>query len=299
MKKFLILIIFITTIKSIYSQEIQCNININTSKIQSSDKNRYETLEKALYEFVNTRIWTNYQIKIEEKIECTILITLDDNGTSDEMKGTMTVQLRRPVFRTAYNTTLLNFIDNDIQFTYTQNMPLDYIENTFTSSITSLIAYYINIILALDFDSFSLNGGSPFLEKANAIVNTCQNRGEKGWKSFESQKNRYWLVENLQNSAYSKVREFLYKYHRLGLDVMADDVEQGRNSITESLELLQKVNREKPGLFIITLIVQAKAEEIINIYSKATQTDKTKVTTIMRELDPANSGKYQVILNSK
>ena len=282
-----------------YSQELICQININTSKIQSSDKHKYESLQKALYEFVNTRIWSNYQFKIEERIECSILITLDDNGASDEMKGTMNIQLRRPIYKTAYSSVLLNYIDNEVLFSYVENTPLDYVENSFTSNLTSLIAYYVNVFLALDYDSFSMKGGSEFLEKANSIVNTCQNRNERGWKSFESQKNRYWLVENLQNAAYSKVREFFYKYHRLGLDVMADNIETGRTAITESLELLQQINREKPGLFIVTLIVQAKSDEIINIYSKASPQDKSKVTNIMRELDPANSGKYQVIMTSK
>jgi hypothetical protein len=282
-----------------FSQEFICQVSINTAKIQSSDKHKYETLQKALYEFVNNRKWTNYQYKPEERIECSILFTLDDPGASPDLKGTLNVQLRRPVYKTAYNTVLFNYIDKDILFTYTENEPLDYVENTFVSSLTSLVGYYINIFLALDADSYSMKGGSEYLTKANAIVNTCQNRAETGWKAFESQRNRFWLVENIQNGAYSKVREFWYKYHRLGLDVMSDNLEGGRQAITESLELLQMLNRDKPGLFIVSLIVQAKADEIINIYSKASPQDKTKVTAIMRELDPANASKYQVITTSK
>lgn len=296
---FILLIILVTSSNWAISQEFLCQVSINTAKIQSSDKHKYENLQKALYEFVNNRKWTNYQYKNEERIECSILFTLDDPGASDELKGTLNVQIRRPVYKSSYNTVLLNFIDKDIQFTYTENEPLDYVENTFVSSLTSIIGYYLNVFLALDADSYSLKGGSEYLTKANAIVNVCQNRAEKGWKAFESQRNRFWLVENLQNGAYSKVREFWYKYHRLGLDVMSDNVENGRQAITESLELLQMMNREKPGSFIISLIVQAKADEIINIYSKATPQDKSKVTGIMRELDPANASKYQVIMTSK
>lgn len=296
---FILLIILVTSSYWAISQEFLCQVSINTAKIQSSDKHKYENLQKALYEFVNNRKWTNYQYKNEERIECSILFTLDDPGASDELKGTLNVQIRRPVYKSSYNTVLLNFIDKDIQFTYTENEPLDYVENTFVSSLTSIIGYYLNVFLALDADSYSLKGGSEYLTKANAIVNVCQNRAEKGWKAFESQRNRFWLVENLQNGAYSKVREFWYKYHRLGLDVMSDNVENGRQAITESLELLQMMNREKPGSFIISLIVQAKADEIINIYSKATPQDKSKVTGIMRELDPANASKYQVIMTSK
>lgn len=296
---FILLAILGTSAQWAVSQEFLCQVSINTAKIQSSDKHKYETLQKALYEFVNNRKWTNYQYKNEERIECSILFTLDDPGASNEMKGTLNVQVRRPVYKTSYNTVLLNYIDKEIQFTYTENEPLDYVESTFISSLTSIVGYYINIFLALDADSYSLKGGAEYLTKANAIVNVCQNRAEKGWKAFESQRNRFWLVENLQNGSYSKVREFWYKYHRLGLDVMADNVENGRQAITESLELLQMMNREKPGSFIVSLIVQAKADEIINIYSQASPQDKSKVTGIMRELDPANASKYQVIMTSK
>ncbi len=301
MAKRIFIIFFILGLSSqtIFSQEFLCQVTVNTQKIQSSDKHKYESLQKALYEFVNNRKWTNYQYKNEERIECSILFTLDDPGASDEMKGTLNVQMRRPIYKTSYNTVLLNYIDKDIQFTYTENEPLDFVDNTFVSSLTSIVGYYLNIFLALDADSYSMKGGGEYLTKANTIVNLCQNRAEKGWKAFESQRNRFWLVENIQNGAYSKIREFWYKYHRLGLDVMSDNVENGRQAITESLELLQMLNREKPGLFFITLIVQAKADEIINIYSKASPQDKSKVTGIMRELDPANASKYQVIMTSK
>ncbi len=282
-----------------FAQDFICQIMVNTSKIQTADKTRYETLQKDLYEFVNNRSWSNYQFRNEEKIECSIMITLDDPGSSNEMKGQMNVQLRRPVYKSSYNTVLLNYIDKDVQFTYVQNEPLEYVENTFTNNLTSLIGFYLNMFLGLDFDTFSQNGGSEFYQKANTIVNTCQNRAEPGWKSFENQRNRYWMVENLQNSSYAKIREFLYRYHRLGLDAMADNVEQARQAITESLEVLQMANRERPGLFVISLLVQAKSDEIINIYSQANQTEKTKVIAIMRELDPANAAKYQTIANPK
>lgn len=293
---FLLTVLMVFLSLSSIAQEFICQVMINTSKIQTADKTRYETLQKDLYEFVNNRTWTSYQFKQEEKIECSIMIILDDPGTSNDMKGTMTVQLRRPVYKSSYNTVLMNYIDKDIQFTYVQNEPLEYVDNAFTNNLTSLVAFYINMFLGMDFDTYSQNGGSEYYQKANSIVNTCQNRAELGWKSFENQKNRYWMVENLQNSTYAKVREFLYKYHRLGLDMMADNVEQARQSITESLELLQMANRERPGLFIITLIIQAKSDEIINIYSQASQSEKTKVVTIMRELDPANAAKYQKIV---
>ncbi|MGI6319743.1 MAG: DUF4835 family protein [Bacteroidales bacterium] len=295
---FLSLIIF-TSLAKLSAQEFLAQVMVNTAKVQTSDRTKYDNLQRDLYEFVNSRTWSNFQFRNEERIECSIMITLDDPGASNDMKGSMNVQLRRPVYGSSYNTVLLNYVDKDVEFRFIENEPLDYVENTFTNNLTSLIAFYLNMFLGLDFDSYSQNGGSEFYQKANTIVNTCQNRAEPGWKSFENQRNRYWMVENLLNSSYAKVREFLYVYHRLGLDAMSENVEQARQKITESLELLQMANRERPGLFIISVIVSAKSDEIINIYSEANPSDKQRVVNIMREIDPANASKYQQIMNNK
>lgn len=295
---FLSLIIF-TGLAKLSAQEFLAQVMVNTAKVQASDRTKYDNLQRDLYEFVNSRTWSNFQFRNEERIECSIMITLDDPGASNDMKGSMNVQLRRPVYGSSYNTVLLNYVDKDVEFRFIENEPLDYVENTFTNNLTSLIAFYLNMFLGLDFDSYSQNGGSEFYQKANTIVNTCQNRAEPGWKSFENQRNRYWMVENLQNSSYAKVREFLYVYHRLGLDAMSENLEQARQKITESLELLQMANRERPGLFIISVIVSAKSDEIINIYSEANPSDKQRVVNIMREIDPANASKYQQIMENK
>ena len=295
---FLSLIIF-TSLAKLSAQEFLAQVMVNTAKVQTSDRTKYDNLQRDLYEFVNSRTWSNFQFRNEERIECSIMITLDDPGASNDMKGSMNVQLRRPVYGSSYNTVLLNYVDKDVEFRFIENEPLDYVENTFTNNLTSLIAFYLNMFLGLDFDSYSQNGGSEFYQKANTIVNTCQNRAEPGWKSFENQRNRYWMVENLLNSSYAKVREFLYVYHRLGLDAMSENVEQARQKITESLELLQMANRERPGLFIISVIVSAKSDEIINIYSESIPSDKQRVVNIMREIDPANASKYQQIMNNK
>lgn len=211
----------------------------------------------------------------------------------------MNIALRRPVYKSSYNTALLNYIDKDFEFKYVEFQALEYSDNVFTSNLTSAIAYYMYMFLGLDGDSFSRFGGAPYYEKAQNIVNMGQNAREKGWKAFESQKNRYWMIENLTNPAYSSVREAMYKYHRLGLDVMSDDVEAGRVAITESLELLRKANRERPGLFILQLFLEAKRDEIVNIYSQASPMDKTKAVNILKEIDPANSSKYDKINSSK
>jgi hypothetical protein len=221
--------------------------------------------------------------------------------SSDEFKGTINLVLRRPIFNSAYNSVLLNWIDKDFQFHYVEFQPLDYAEGTFSSNLTSVLAYYSNIFLALYFDSYSLSGGGPFFDKARTIVNTAQNAQETGWKGFESTRNRFWLVENSLNPAYSELRDFTYRFHRLGLDQMYEKPDQGRNEVTESLDLLKTIYNAQPGLFNLQLITDAKRDEFINIYSddRVAPMEKTNVVNILKEIDPANGSKYQTILSGK
>lgn len=297
MKKILpILFLFILPLLSI-AQEFNCNVQVSAPQIQGTDRSVYDNLRTGLYEFVNTKTWTNYAFKPEERIECSIVIVINERISQDEFKGTINIQLRRPIYHTSYNTVMLNFVDNDFQFKYVEFQSLEFVENTFTSNLTSVIAYYCYTFLGIDFDSYSLYGGTPYFEKAQNIVNMAQPTPEKGWKSYESQKNRYWINENMLNNAYAAVRQASYKYHRLGLDVMYDNLESGRTAIAESIESLRKAYREKPGLYSIQLFMGAKSDEIINIFSKAAQQDKVKVINNLIEIDPANASKYQGMLN--
>jgi len=265
--------------------------------VEGSEKKIFETLQQELYDFVNNTKWTNYIYKPEERIEGTILITVDQRSGED-FKGKINLALRRPVYKASYNSPLFNYLDRDFDFKYVEFQPLEYSDNVFELNLTSTIAYYLYLYLGLDGDSFSRMGGAPYYAKAQNIVNMAQNAREKGWKAFESQKNRFWLIENLTNPTYSSVREAMYRYHRHGLDLMADDVEAGRAGINESLELLKKANREKPGLFILQLFLEAKRDELINIYSQASPMDKTKAVNTLKEIDPANSNRYQKILEA-
>lgn len=275
------------------AQELNCFVSINTQQIQSSDKHIYETMQAAIYEFMNSKKWTNYIYSTEEKIECTILITISERS-SDVFKSTIQVQSRRPIYKSSYNSTMLNLIDKDFQFNYTEYQTLNFNENSYTSNLTSVLAYYAYIIIGFDFDSYQLKGGTSFFEKAQTIATNAQNAPELGWKAFEStsQKNRYWLVENLLNNVYSSIRECNYSYHRKGLDMMVDNAASAKTSITTSFDLLKKANEEKPGSYLMQLFFMAKVDEIVNIYSNASATDKAKVALICKTIDPSNSTKY-------
>jgi hypothetical protein len=300
-KASLLTLLFVFASLGLFSQELNCMINFNTQKLAGSDKKVFETLQNAIFEFMNNRKWSNYNFKQEERIECTMLITINDRLSADEFQGTMNVVIRRPVLNTAYNTVLLNTIDKNIQFRYVENQPLDYSDGTFSSNLTSILAFYSYTILGFYFDSFSHSGGSPYFEKAQEVVNSAQNTSDPGWKAFESDKNRYWIVNNYLNSANSELRDFAYTYHRLGLDLMYDKVDQGRGMISGGIEMLQKLYNAKPNLYALQLIIDAKRDEFINIYAdqRVPPTEKANITNILKELDPANSSKYQAILDAK
>jgi hypothetical protein len=278
------------------AQEFMCQVSVNSPQVEGTEKKVFQTLQTQLYEFVNNRKWSNYVYKTEERIECSMMITITERISSDQFKAKVNVVLQRPVYKTSYNTNLLNLVDKDFDFKYVEFEPLDYNDDAYTSNLTSMVAYYLYIMLGLDADSFSKSGGTLYYEKARAVVNAAQNSPDRGWKAFESQKNRYWLVENLMNNTYSGFRDGLYSYHRTGLDLMSENMDLGRSGVNDCLENLQKVNREKTGLYITQLFLDAKRDELINIYTQAAPMDKTKIVNIMKDVDPANSSRYQQIM---
>ncbi|MBN1651652.1 MAG: DUF4835 family protein [Bacteroidales bacterium] len=278
-------------------QEINCQVQVSARQVEGTDRSTFETLQKALYEFVNARKWTPYTYGVEERIEASILLTINEQISPEKFSGQLNVVLKRPVYKSNFNTTLLNYIDKDVVFTYVENEPLEFSENTVDNNLTAILAFYINIFLGLDGDSFSPLGGTPYFERAEAIVQSAQNTGEAGWRSFEKQRNRYWLSENFSNPIYRLVRESIYKYHLQGLDNMYDNAEMGRNAIAESLKLLAQANKEKPGAQIIQLIVDAKRDELIQIFSEGAPNTRAEVANILKEIDPANGSRYNQMLS--
>ncbi len=276
-------------------QELNCAVQVNSSQL-SGDKRIYETLQKAIVEFMNNRNWTNDTYKNEERIVCSILITVSDH-TNDAFKATIQVQSSRPTYKSSYNSPLINYNDQDFQFSYVEFQPLDFSEGAYLSNLTSVLAFYANMFVALDYDSYSLYGGTAYYQKAATIGNNAQNdQSVKGWNSFDSQRNRYWMVNNMLDPVYAPIREYLYKFHRLGLDVMSVNKDQGKTVIVENLSLLQKTSHDRPSSFSLTLFFNAKADELVNIFGGATTDEKNKVIPILNEIDPANSNKYQKIM---
>ncbi len=292
---FLVLLIS-ATLSQAFSQELNARVQISAQQIQgSTNKEVFRTLQKSLFEFVNNRRWTNHIYAPEERIECTFQINISEMVSSDNYKGTMQIQSNRPVFGTNLNTVLVNHRDVDIQFQYVEHDPLEFNETTHGNNLTAIIAYWSYVILGMDYDSFSPKGGTEFFTKAETIVNNAQNAQEKGWKAFEGQKNRYWIIQNINDSKYSGIRDFMYQYHRQGLDKMSSKVTIGRSKIADSFKLLQKVYREKPNPYMpyLQLIFDAKADEFVNIFSEGPPDEINRVYNILTEINPSNLSKYK------
>ena len=289
-----ILCLFLVNIVS--AQEMKCDIQVNSNQVAGTDKTVFQNLQTALYEFINNTKWTNINFKNVEKIECSIAITIRERTDANSFTGELNMALRRPCYKASYTTPVFNYIDPKFTFEYTDGQPLDFSLNTHMSDLTSTIAFYVYMFLGIDFDTFSLNGGQPFFDAAQQIVNNAQSSSQVGWKAFDGNKNRYWLAENMNNNSYAPLRQFMYEYHRLGLDVMSEKPDEGRAAILKSLQYLQSVYSTYPTCFFLQLITETKRDEIINVFSEGSQQEKTQAVNIMKQIDPSQSSRYDAIL---
>ena len=285
------------------AQELNCNVQVSAQKIQGSNRQVFESMQRDIYEFMNNSIWTNHVFSYAERIDCNILITITEQFSADEFSGTIQIQLRRPIFNSTYNSTVLNFMDNNFRFRYVEFSPLEFDPNSYRSSLVSVLAYYAYIFLGFDYDSFSPLGGTQYFQIAEKIVNNAQNASEPGWKPYDGSrnKNRYWLVKNALDQQYEGVRRFIYEYNILGMDKMESRTGEARISILESLKLVQEVFRARPDpyMYLLQIIMESKADELVSIFADAFPEEKSRVVQILTEIDPGNKTKYEKITAAK
>ena len=281
------------------AQEINCTVTVNSDQIEGSNKQVFETLKTAIEEYMNQNRWTNMTYADKEKIECSMLLVVkayQDNMFACEM----TLQSRRPVYGTSYTTPLLNFKDNNFNFTYQEYDRIEYQQNQFTTNLTAMLAYYCYLIIGHDQDSFQRLGGQPFFQACEEIVNACQSASmesteQKGWMAFDSNRNRYALINNLLDEAFKKYRNYYYEYHRLGLDEMCGNVANGRARIAEGMPVLREAYRARPATYVINTFLDAKADELADIFSKGTDKEKKDVYEILMDIDPTRQNTYDRI----
>ncbi|WP_280743360.1 MULTISPECIES: DUF4835 family protein [unclassified Parabacteroides] len=289
------IILFLLSFISVYAadaQEINARITVNSDKIQGS-KEIYTSLQTALTEFVNTRKWTDATFAVNEKIDCTMTLIINERN-GDNFKSEIQIQARRPVYNSSYMTTTLNFRDVQLDFEYIEFSPLEYTENTLQSNLTATIVYYIYVILGLDFDTFSPKGGTAFLQQAQQIVNLCQSQmGWNGWKAFENTRNRHALITALTENQAESFRNLWYTYHRKGLDEMAANADRGRTTILEALPVMEEYKSSRPNSVLLQAFSDAKLDEIVAMYSKANSQEKQAGYKLLSNLFPAESSRLE------
>jgi hypothetical protein len=280
-------------------QELRCTVTINSDQVPGSNKELFNTLKQSIEEYVNTMRWTNMTFQEKERIECSMLLvvkSVQDNVFTCEF----TCQSRRPVFGSSYYTPLLNIKDNNFIFTYQEYDRLDYQQHTFTTNLTALLAYYSYLIIGHDMDSFSKLGGTPYFQSCESIVNSAQsasldNAEAEGWKAFASNRNRYALISNIMDEAFKKYRLFYYEYHRHGLDEMATNVANGRARIAKEIAVLKEVYNARPATYVINTFLDAKNEELVNIFEQGTTDEKKQVYELLMDIDPTRQTTYNRI----
>ena len=279
-----------------HAQELTPTLTINTSKIQGTDKDVFKSLESTLKDFLSHQVWTDYHFAENERIQCNFNLTVNKyDAQSGKMTCELTVQSSRPVFGSTYNTTVFNFRDADVEFTYTEQDRIEYTPGTTpNNNLTAIMAYYCLLIIGLDFDTMSLNGGTDILRQVENIAASSQSLGG-GWRSFDSNANRYSIINDYMNGSMSAFRKLQYNYHRLGLDDMSANADRGRATITESLNLLMQAKQAKSTSSLPILFTEIKKNELISIYSEGINKEKQQVKDLLGNVNPSLSNDWNSI----
>jgi hypothetical protein len=283
------------------AQELNARVTVNYQQIPTSiDRKVFKTLQTSLTDFLNKRKWTTEDYGPQEKINCNFLLNLTANTETNVYQATLTIQAARPIYNSTYQSPLINYIDNDVLFRYVEFQPLEFNENRIqgtdplAANLTAVFAYYVNLIVGLDNDSFSPRGGDSYFKKANVIVNSAPDgRGISGWKPFDGQRNRYWLAENLVNSRYSLVHDAIYTYYRLGMDNLSENENRARQEVMSALNTLYTLHEDSPNIMIYQFYFQGKSDELISLLKKANPGERARAVEMLQKIDITNANKYK------
>ncbi|MBD98234.1 MAG: DUF4835 domain-containing protein [Verrucomicrobia bacterium] len=291
--RILLLFTLFTLMLCLPAQELNCIVNVDARQVEGSERLMFEEMQKALFQLVNGQKWTKDEFKTEERIDCSILINLTERLTANEYRGNIQVQASRPVYNTSYKSPIMNVRDEDFVIRYNQFEPLQFNEGSYSGELTTIVAFYIYMILGYDYDSFAPEGGTSYFQEAQRIVTNAQSSSQKGWRSFESQRNRYWLIENALSARFKPLRKAYYAYHRNGFDVLESDPSKARNVIAESLQDLLPVHNVEPSSYNMQVFFNAKSQELVKLYEKATPSEIEKISELLIRIDPGNANRYE------
>jgi hypothetical protein len=300
MRKIFILINFLVVYNCIHAQELQAKVTVFAQQVGNIDKSVFTTLQTQLTTFINNRKWTDDVFQAQEKIHCNFILTISSVDADNVYQATLAIQAARPVYDASYQTALINYQDGDVQFKYVQFQQLNFNENrvqgtdALSANLTAIFAYYVDMILGFDYDSFSPKGGDAYFGKAQNIVNNApEAKGISGWKAFDGVRNRYWLAENMRNPKYNDIHDILYSYYRDGLDKMYADNETARSNILDALSSLQDFNQQNPNTMIAQFLVQGKSQEYIGIFKNGDPESRVQAAQILAAIDVSNASVYK------
>lgn len=276
------------------AQELNCRVQVNSSLIQGTNKQIFTTLEKSLNDWMNARIWSNRVFAPNERIDCNFVFTVKAYS-NDYFTTELQIQSRRPVYNSSYETSLFNFMDKNVNFNYQENQSLEVNENQIDNNLMAVMMFYGYVILGEDADSFASLGGTPFFQRAEAIANAMQSSTENGWKAFESDQNRYAVINDILDPRLAGMRTLNYDYHRLGLDMMADNSDNGRAAVAQALQLLVEANTNLPGNIVVASFLDAKIDEIADIFSQGTSDERSSVFELLMQVVPSLENRFDKI----
>jgi hypothetical protein len=286
---------------SLHAQELQARLTIISNRVGSQvDKKVFQTMQSSLNTFLNNRKWTGNTYQAQERIKCNFVLNIDEFSGNNVFKATLTVQAARPVYNTSYESPIINLQDPNFQFKYVEFQPVEFNENRvqgndpLAANITAILAFYANIILGLDYDSFSPRGGDPYFQKAQYIVNNAPEASEiSGWKAFDGLRNRYKLIEGLVDKRFTLMHDAIYSYYRQGMDHFYENDVEARAGILNALNYINTLNSDNPNTMIVQVFFQGKSNELVNVFSKADQDLKTRARDLLVRLDLTNASSYK------
>jgi len=293
----IIVLVFISF--SSFAQELSAIVTINVGpKIQTTDMNVFRDMKTALQQFLNSRKWTNDTYQPHEKINCSLLININEMPAIGIFSASVQVQSARPIYNSNYTSLVLNFADRDWEFEYIESQPLEYNDNTYTTNLTSMLAFYAYLIIGMDYDSFSELGGTPHFQKALTVVNNAQSSNRPGWQALGSTRNRYWIIENLINPQMNDVRKSIYTYHRQALDTFEKTPDKSREIILKGLKDIKKARDINPSAILIVSFFDAKSKELANIFSEGALPIRREAYDLIIAIDPSNRSSYEKIIQN-
>jgi hypothetical protein len=302
---FLLFLLLCGTGLPVAAQELNCKVSIRHDRILNVDQQVFTDMERAITTFINTRKWTTDDYSPQEKIECTIMFNLTAklDGIQDGYEATMNIQATRPVYNTGFNTSLVNFVDKEANFKFNQFSPLIFDDNrvgssgdAITDNLSATLAFYAYLIIGLDYDSYSMNGGNAYFKKAQNIVNNApEGKGVRGWKAVDGTKNRYWMADQFLNPRFSDFHKYWYSMHRLGYDVYYDKPIEAKKNILSGISTLQKLNRDNPNAILVQFFFNAKSTELLNLLADMPVADRQQYITLLSQADVTNAQKYQAL----